>query len=99
MVVLYGNLSGTDQGTTLRPLLEENKKLHGFYLVNWMKENGLIKTLKNLNKAKVLLKNEVKFPVQKKFPLDQTQLAIDTYLNNMTAGKVLLVPGYLPGTP
>jgi hypothetical protein len=58
-----------------------------------MKDNGLLKTLRNLNKVRVLLKNEVKFPVQKKFPLEQTQLAIDTYLGNMTAGKVLLVPG------
>jgi NADPH:quinone reductase-like Zn-dependent oxidoreductase len=94
MVVLYGNLAGAEQGTTLRPLLTENKKLHGFYLVNWMKENSLLKTLRNLNRAKSLLKNEVKFTVQKRFPLDQTQLAIDTYLNNMTAGKVLLVPDF-----
>ena len=97
MIVLYGKLAGTEHGTTLRPLLTENKKLHGFYLVNWMKENSLLKTLINLNKVRVLLKNEIKVPVQKRFPLDQTQLAIDTYLNNMTAGKVLLVPGFETG--
>jgi NADPH:quinone reductase-like Zn-dependent oxidoreductase len=93
MVVLYGNLSGAEQGTNLRPLLTENKKLHGFYLVNWMKDNSLLKTLKNLNRVKLLLKNELKVPVQKRFPLDQTHAAIDTYLNNMTGGKVLIVPG------
>lgn len=91
-VVLYGNLSGTEQGTLLRPLLDENKKLHGFYLVNWLKDNGLIKTLRNLNKVKLLLKNDFKVPVQKRFPLHLTQMAIDTYLNNMTGGKVLLIP-------
>jgi NADPH:quinone reductase-like Zn-dependent oxidoreductase len=91
-IVLYGNLSGTEQGTFLRPLLDENKKLHGFYLVNWMKDNGLIKTLRNLNKVKLLLKNDFKVPVQKRFPLHQTQMAIDTYLSNMTGGKVLLIP-------
>lgn len=91
-VMIYGNLSGTDQGTSLRPLLLENKKLHGFYLVNWMKENGLLKTLRNLNRVKLLLKNEFKVPVQKRFPLHMTQMAIDTYLNNMTGGKVLLIP-------
>jgi NADPH:quinone reductase-like Zn-dependent oxidoreductase len=93
-VVLYGNLSATDEGTTLRPLLLENKKLHGFYLVNWMKENGILKTLTNLNRVKVLLKNEFKVPVQKRFPLHQTQLAIDSYLGNMTGGKVLLIPNF-----
>ncbi len=91
-VMIYGNLSGTDQGTNLRPLLLENKKLHGFYLVNWMKENGLFKTLRNLNRVKLLLKSEFKVPVQKRFPLHMTQMAIDTYLENMTGGKVLLIP-------
>lgn len=92
-IVLYGNLSGTDHGTLLRPLVDENKKLHGFYLVNWMKDNGLLKTIRNLNRVKLLLKNDFKVPVQKRFPLHQTQMAIDTYLNNMTGGKVLLIPG------
>jgi|ERR1035437_1515511 NADPH:quinone reductase-like Zn-dependent oxidoreductase len=92
-VVVYGNLSGSDQGTTLRPLLLENKKLHGFYLVNWMKDNSLYKTVRNLNRVRLLLKNDFRITVQNRFPLDETQLAIDTYLNNMTGGKVLLVPG------
>lgn len=92
-VVIYGNLSDTGEGTTLRPLLLENKKLHGFYLANWMKDNGMLRTIRNLNKVRQLLKNDFRITVQNRFPLDQTQLAIDTYLGNMTAGKVLLVPG------
>lgn len=91
-VVLYGNLSGAEEGTTLRPLLLENKKLHGFYLANWMKENGLLKIVRNINKVRQLLKNDLKVTIQDRFPLDKAQLAVDTYLNNMTGGKVLLVP-------
>ncbi len=91
-VILYGNLSGSEQGTSLRPLVTDNKKIHGFYLVNWMKDNGFIKTLRNLNRVRQLLKNEIKITVQNRFPLDKAQLAVDTYLNNMTGGKVLLVP-------
>src|SRR5664279_149588 len=93
-VVVYGNLSASDQGTTLRPLLLENKKLHGFYLANWMKENNLLKTFTNLTKVRQMLKNDFKVKVQGRFPLDKTQLAIDTYLENMTAGKVLLIPEF-----
>jgi NADPH2:quinone reductase len=93
-VVLYGNLSAEDQGTNLRPLLTDNKKLHGFYLGNWMKDNGLLKTVRNIIRVRKLLENEVKINVQNRFPLEKAQTAIDTYLNNMTAGKVLLVPGY-----
>jgi NADPH:quinone reductase len=92
-VVVYGNLSGSDQGTSLRPLVLENKKLHGFYLGNWMKDNSLFKTVRNLNRVRHLLKNDFRITVQNRFPLNEAQTAIDTYLNNMTGGKVLLVPG------
>ena len=91
-VIVYGNLSASDNGPSLRPLLLDNKKLHGFYLGNWMKDNGLIKTIRNLNRVRQLLKSDIKITIQNRFPLDKTQLAIDTYLNNMTGGKVLLVP-------
>jgi NADPH2:quinone reductase len=92
-VLVYGNLSGSDQGTNLRPLVLENKKIHGFYLGNWMKDNGMPKTIRNLIRVRQLLKNDFKITVHDKFPLEKTQLAIDTYLGNMTAGKVLLIPG------
>lgn len=92
-VLVYGNLSGGGEGPSVRPLVEQNKKLHGFYLGNWMKDKGMAKTILNLIKVRQLLKNDFKIPVQDRFPLGQAQLAIDTYLGNMTAGKVLLVPG------
>ncbi len=93
IVIVYGNLAGTEEGTTLRPLVLDNKKLHGFYLGNWMKDKGMIKTVRNLMKVKQLLKSDIRITVQNRFPLDKAQLAIDTYLSNMTNGKVLLIPG------
>ena len=93
MLIIYGNLSDNIQGPSLRPLLLENKKIHGFYLANWMKENTLIKAVLNLRKVRKLLGNDFKITVQGRFSLDHAQLAIDTYLSNMTGGKVLLVPG------
>jgi NADPH:quinone reductase-like Zn-dependent oxidoreductase len=92
-IIIYGNLSGTGEGTTLRPLLLENKKLNGFYLANWMRDNGMLKTIHNLYKVRQLLKSDLRITVQKRFPLDKAQLAIDAYLGNMTAGKILLIPG------
>lgn len=91
-VIVYGNLSDNNQGTSPRPLVLENKKLHGFYLGNWMKDKGIIKTIRNLIRVRQLLKNEFKITVQNRFPLNKAQLAIETYLNNMTGGKVLLFP-------
>ena len=91
-VIVYGNLSADTEGPSLRPLVLDNKKLHGFYLGNWMKDNGQIKTMRNLAGVRSLLKNELKITVNQRFPLNLAQFALDTYLNNMTAGKVLLVP-------
>lgn len=91
-VIVYGNLSASDQGPSLRPLLLDNKKLHGFYLGNWMKDNGMFKTIRNIIRVRRLLKNDIKITVQNRFPLDKAQKAVDTYLNDMTGGKVLLVP-------
>jgi NADPH:quinone reductase len=91
-VLVYGNLEGEGQGTSYRPLVMENKKIHGFYLGNWMKDNGMLKTIRNLIRVRQLLKNDFRITVQNRFPLDKSQLAIDTYLSNMTGGKVLLVP-------
>ena len=90
-VMVYGNLSGDEQGTSLRPLVLDNKKICGFYLGNWMKDKGILRTIRNLIRVRQLLKNDFKITIQNRFPLDKAQLAIDTYLNNMTGGKVLLV--------
>jgi NADPH:quinone reductase-like Zn-dependent oxidoreductase len=91
--IIYGNLSGEQPEIDHRSLVTDNKKVWGFYLVNWFKENGLVTMLKSIHTARQLLKNEINFPVQARFPLDQVQQAVDTYLGNMTAGKVLLIPG------
>jgi NADPH:quinone reductase len=91
-IILYGNLSGGQEGILLRPVLLENKKIHGFYLVNWMKDTSFLKTVKNLYRVKGLIEKDINVTIQGRFKLEETQLAIDTYLNNMSAGKVLLIP-------
>jgi NADPH:quinone reductase-like Zn-dependent oxidoreductase len=91
-VIVYGNLSANETGPSLRPLLLDNKKLHGFYLGNWMKDNGMLKTIRNIIRVRQLLKNDFKIKIQNKYPLDKAQIAVDKYLNNMTGGKVLLIP-------
>lgn len=94
IVMVYGNLSGGEHNPSMRPLVLENKKIHGFYLGNWMKDNGMLKTLRNLIRVRSLLKNDFKIAVQNRFTLDKAQLAVDKYLNDMTGGKVLLIPGF-----
>lgn len=92
--VVYGNLSGEEfPEFDPKTILSNNLTVTGFYLANQAKENGLIKNILNLRKVGPLMKSGMTVTVSKKFPLDRAQEAVDTYLGNMSAGKVLLVTG------
>lgn len=91
-IVLYGILSGEQPEINYRSMIMDNKTLSGFFLGNWLKEKGYLGTIRNIFKVRQLLKKEVSISVQKSFPLNKAQLAMETYLGNMTAGKVLLRP-------
>jgi NADPH:quinone reductase-like Zn-dependent oxidoreductase len=91
-VIVYGNLSAEQPLIDHRSLVSDNKKVKGFYLVNWLNENGILNTLTSILEARKLLNGNISVPVQARFKLDSAQLAVDTYLANMTGGKVILVP-------
>ncbi len=91
--IIYGTLADENPQISSRLLIGENITLTGFYLANWSKENGLLKTIGNVLRVRSLLKEEIQIKVQSHFPLEQAQQAFDNYLGNMTAGKVLIVPG------
>jgi NADPH2:quinone reductase len=92
-VFIYGNLSGEEQ-IMVNPmsLIGNNIKISGFYLGNRAKEKGLFKNMMNLREVSRLMSTDLKIKIQGRFPLTSVQEAVDTYLNNMSAGKVLLVP-------
>jgi NADPH:quinone reductase-like Zn-dependent oxidoreductase len=91
-IVIYGNLSGEQPEIDHRSLVSDNKMVTGFYLANSLKETGLITTIRNIVRVRNLLKDELNIPVQGRFPLEEAQEALDSYLGNMSAGKVLLIP-------
>jgi NADPH:quinone reductase-like Zn-dependent oxidoreductase len=90
--IIYGTLSGEPPEINSRLLIGENITLSGFYLANWSKDNGLLKTIRNVMKVRKLLKKDIQINIQSRFKLEEAQKAMDTYRGNMTAGKVLLVP-------
>jgi NADPH2:quinone reductase len=91
-IVIYGNLSGEQPEIDHRSLVTDNKKVTGFFLGNSLKETGPITTIRNIFRVRRLLKDELTIPVQGRFPLEEAQEALDSYLGNMSAGKVLLIP-------
>ena len=92
-VYIYGNLSGEEYiKINPRSLIDNNIRVSGFFLGRRAGENGMIKNMKNLRTVGSLMSNDLTIKVQGRYPLTKAQEAVDTYLNNMSAGKVLLIP-------
>jgi NADPH2:quinone reductase len=93
-VYIYGNLSGEDHiQINPRSLIDNDIKVSGFYLGSRVKENGPFRNMINLLKVGKLMSNDLSIMIRGRYPLEKIQEAVDTYLDNMSAGKVLLMPG------
>ena len=92
-VYIYGNLSGAEHiSINPRSLIDNNINVSGFLLGREAAENGLIKNMRNLMKVGSLMSNDLTIKIQGRFSLSGAQEAVDTYLNNMSEGKILLIP-------
>jgi NADPH:quinone reductase len=91
-IILYGNLSGEQPEIDHSSLVSDSKKISGFFLGNHLKISGPVKTIRYILQVRKLLRTGLNIPVQGRFPLEKAQQALNTYLGNMTAGKVLLIP-------
>jgi NADPH:quinone reductase len=92
-VIIYGNLSPEDHvSIDPRKLLQNDITIRGFYLGNTTKRNGILKNMTNLLKVRSLMSSELKIGIAGRIPLEEAQNAVDAYLSNMSAGKILLIP-------
>lgn len=92
-VIIYGNLSKEPLEIMHKSLIPDNKNISGFFLGHWAKEKGLLKSVRNILKIRHLLSNDMHTNINQAFPLEKGQEALETYLSNMTKGKVVLVIG------
>jgi NADPH:quinone reductase-like Zn-dependent oxidoreductase len=91
-VIIYGNLSGEEQiFINPRSLIDNDIKISGFYLGDRAKKNSLLKNIMNLREVSRLMSNDLKITIQGRFQLSRAQEAVDTYMGNMSAGKVLII--------
>ncbi len=91
-LVIYGFLSKEQITFDGDILLKDDKKIKAFWLKNWLTNNRTIKSLFNIWKTQKLIDNELAPSILKRFSLNEVQNAIDLYTNNMSAGKILLIP-------
>lgn len=89
-VFIYGRLSGDACEILPGELIFTGNQIKGFWLTNWLHEQGMIKSLLNVRKIQSMLNNELKTNVQSQFPPEKIAEAIVTYSNHMSNGKVLI---------
>jgi NADPH:quinone reductase-like Zn-dependent oxidoreductase len=91
-VIVYGGLAG--EATTFNPgdLIFNERRIEGFYLSRWIaRQNPL--ALLSMQRQLYQLGDLTHAVIQARLPLKDGQKAIATYQANMSAGKVLLMPG------
>jgi NADPH:quinone reductase len=92
-VIIYGNLSLTEHiNIDPRDLIDNDIRISGFYLGARAKENGILRNMLNLIRVGKLMSSDMKIKIAGRYPLEKAREAIDAYVNNMSAGKVLLIP-------
>ena len=91
LLLLYSNLSRTKVKINPRSLWYFDRRVEGFHLSTWNKKQNLLKLLINARRVQDLSNDDLAIEYQKRILFTAAQEGFDLYLNNMTAGKVLLV--------
>jgi NADPH:quinone reductase-like Zn-dependent oxidoreductase len=92
MIMIYAKLSENNISLDPRLLLQEDKKISGFYLGNYISGKSILGNLRLIGKARRLLSGDFRIRVSAKYPLEKIDEALEYYRNNMSAGKVLIYP-------
>ena len=90
-ILLYSRLSDEECIIDSRTALIKNLHFDGWFLANWFSEKNLLQVLQLAGQAQSLLGTDLQSPIHKRFPLAAAQKGLETYVNHMSAGKILLV--------
>jgi NADPH:quinone reductase-like Zn-dependent oxidoreductase len=96
-MLVYGGLSM--QGVTIDPgsLIFEEKHVEGFWLTAWLRHRNILSQLRVARQVQELLGSELKTEIRARLPLEKAAEGLAQYAADMSAGKVLLVPGTTRG--
>ena len=90
-ILLYGRLA--DEESILSPNVAyvNNLHIHGWFLTNYLQEKSMIQSLLLARKAQSFTNTDLQSPINQRFPLSAAQEALDSYVNQMSGGKNLLI--------
>jgi NADPH:quinone reductase-like Zn-dependent oxidoreductase len=90
--IVYGALSQGACAVDPRSLIFEGKRVEGFWLADWLRQQNGLKKFLVARRVERMLGGELKTEVRARLPLEEAVEGIRQYAADMTAGKVLLVP-------
>jgi NADPH:quinone reductase-like Zn-dependent oxidoreductase len=93
-LILYGGLSGKPVGgiNTL-DIIFKGKSIKGFNLGQWKEETGHEKFLEIADELQgLIIKGTLRTRIQGAFQLKEVQAAMEQYIRNMSAGKIIFKP-------
>ncbi|MFZ1041656.1 MAG: alcohol dehydrogenase catalytic domain-containing protein [Anaerolineales bacterium] len=90
-ILLYSRLSDEECIIDARTALIKNLHFEGWFLANWLSKKNLLQALRLSQRAQSLLATDLQSPIHKRFGLEETQQALEMYVNQMSAGKILLI--------
>lgn len=90
-ILLYARLSKQDSIIDVRTALVKHLHFDGWFLPNWFREKNLVQALQLFRQVQSFLETDLKSLVHKRLPLAAAQQGVETYVNHMSAGKILLV--------
>ena len=91
MILLYSRLSEEACVIDARTALIKDLHFDGWFLANWLGKKNLVQALQLAQQAQSLLGTDLQSPIYKRLPLAAAQKGLETYVNHMSAGKILLV--------
>ncbi|HWR16171.1 MAG TPA: zinc-binding dehydrogenase [Terriglobales bacterium] len=89
---VYGGLSLRPCEVDPGQVIFEGKVLAGFWVSAWLARKSIVEKMKIARQVQKMIGNELKSDVQAKVPLQEAVKAVQQYMGNMIAGKVLLMP-------
>jgi NADPH2:quinone reductase len=94
VITVYGSLSMQPyEGMSLFGLLADNKKLDGFMLSNWIREQNfwsLYRATSHLQN--LIIEGVIETSIRKKVSLQEAPQALLEYQHEMTSGKIIINP-------
>lgn len=90
-LIIYGGLAQQPCVLDPRSFINEGKRMEGFYLGRAMRQLRIAQRLVMVRRAQQALAKELQTDIQARVPLEAIAVGLRQYIQNMSAGKVLLV--------